>query len=318
MRLLIYECVSAGGLGRDVPPSLLREGRAMLDAVCADFGRLPDVDVVTAAHDRFRETAANCEWTLVIAPEFDDHLRALSQIVLDVGGRLLGSLPAAIALTGDKLATAAFWHERGMRHPRTESLDPDRCASFPPPCVLKPRYGAGSQGTFLIRAWGQAFQPVHANTADAATDGLESLFPREFLVQEYVRGEPASVALLIAPSRTIALMPARQHLSQDGRFRYLGGSLPLPPALAERALAVALAAVAGIQGLRGYVGVDLVLGENGDDYAIEINPRLTTSYIGLRQSCRSNLAELMLRCARGDAMEPPAWDAGEVRFQAPG
>jgi predicted ATP-grasp superfamily ATP-dependent carboligase len=329
MRVFVYECVCAGGLGPDVPASLLREGRAMLDAVCVDFQSVPGVEVVNAEQRRFRETAANCDWTLVIAPEFDDHLRSLSQTVLDVGGRLLGSLPAVIALTGDKLATAEFWHGRGVRHPRTVSLDvgqafqPDsfklasravrlenltytgRSVSFPPPWVMKPRHGAGSQATFLIRnredglgVWSPAFHECDD----------------EFIVQEYVRGQAASVALLIAPNQTIPLMPARQHLSNDGRFRYQGGSLPLPPALAERATRIALAAVAGIDGLQGYVGVDLVLRHAGDDYAIEINPRLTTSYIGLRQLCRGNLAELMLKGANGDPLEAPHWEPCEVRF----
>ncbi len=310
MRVFVYECVTAGGLGADVPASLLREGRAMLDAVCADFRRLPGVEVVTAEHDRFRETAASCTWTLVIAPEFDDHLHGLTQAVLDVGGRLLGSLPAAIRLTGDKLATANFWHERGMRQPRTEPLDPQGFASFAPPWVMKPRHGAGSQATFLIRNRDDGLR-VWSEAIHECGDG-------EFIVQEYVRGAPASVALLMAPGQTIPLLPARQHLSSDGRFRYRGGSLPLPPALADRATRIALAAVAGIDGLQGYVGVDLVLGENGEDYAIEINPRLTTSYIGLRQHTRSNLAELMLTCARGEPMEPLQWEARQVRFQAPG
>jgi predicted ATP-grasp superfamily ATP-dependent carboligase len=307
MRVFVYECVCAGGLGSDVPASLLREGRAMLDAVCADFGRIPGVEVVTLADQRrFYETAASCDWTLVIAPEFDDQLHDLSQAVLDSGGRLLGSRPIAIGLTGDKLATADYWRRRGLRHPRTELLDPEAFASFPPPWVMKPRYGAGSQATFLIRncddgmgVWSPAFHECG--------DG-------EFIVQQYVRGQAASVALLIAPGQTIPLLPARQHLSNDGRFRYQGGSLPFPSPLADRAIRIALAAVAGIDGLQGYVGVDLVLGADGDDFAIEINPRLTTSYIGLRQLCRGNLAELMLKGARGEAMEPPLWAAGDIRF----
>jgi tyramine---L-glutamate ligase len=307
MRVFVYEHVSAGGLGPDMPASLLREGQAMLDAVCADFRRLPEVEVVTAAHGQFRETAANCDWTLVIAPEFDDHLHGLSQTVLDVGGHLLGSLPDAVRLTGDKLAMAAFWHERGVRHPRTESLDPQRFASFPPPWVMKPRCGAGSQATFLIRSAMDCrgvWSPAYHECPDA-----------EFIVQEYARGQPASVALLIGRQQTVPLQPAWQRLSQDGRFRYQGGSLPLPPALAERAVALALAAVAGIDGLQGYVGVDLVLGKGGDDYAIEINPRLTTSYKGLRQFCQSNLAELMTKCVQGDAIPAPKWDEGCAEFR---
>jgi len=307
MRILVYECVSAGGLGRAVPDSLAREGRAMRDAVVEDFQRLRGVEVVTlTSPDVFADTAATCAWTLVIAPEFDDHLHSLSQTVLHVGGRLLGSQPAAIRLTGDKLATTDFWRERGIPHPRTQLLDATEFASFAPPFVMKPRCGAGSQATFLIRnrddlmnSWSPAFHEC--------PDG-------EFIVQPYILGQAASVALLIGAHGTSALLPARQHLSRDGRFRYLGGSLPLPAPLAERATVLALQAAAGIEGLGGYVGVDLVLGDDGIDYAIEINPRITTSYLGLRRLCRLNLAELMLKAAHGEELHPLAWAAGEVRF----
>ena len=58
--------------------------------------------------------------------------------------------------------------------------------------------------------------------------------------------------------------------------------------------------------LIGYVGVDLVLGvagDGGDDAVIEINPRLTTSYLALRRLLRTNLAAAMLAVARGDHVE---------------
>ena len=306
MRVFVYECVSAGGLGSDVPASLRREGRAMLDAAVEDFQQLPDAEVVMVTRvDQFHETAARCDWTLVIAPEFDNLLRDLSQIVLDVGGRLLGSLPDAIELTGDKLATARVWQRRGVAHPRTDTLNAVR---FLPPWVVKPRHGAGSQATFLIRDaadWEHTLQAARQE------------WPRgELLWQLYIAGQAASVALLIGPKQTIALLPARQHLSSDGRFRYEGGSLPLPKPLADRAVRVALEAVKGIEGLHGYVGVDMVLGENDVDYAIEINPRLTTSYIGLRQLCRQNLAELMVHCIRGEKIEAPTWKAGKVQIRS--
>jgi len=78
-------------------------------------------------------------------------------------------------------------------------------------------------------------------------------------------------------------------------------------------------AVECVPGLLGYVGVDLVLGaaEDGSrDFAIEINPRLTTSYLGLRQLAKSNLAEAMLSVAAGTTpdlkwrQEPVEFDVG--------
>ena len=56
----------------------------------------------------------------------------------------------------------------------------------------------------------------------------------------------------------------------------------------------------------GYVGIDLVLGRDphGDEDAeIEINPRLTTSYLGVRAAVNNNLAEAIIRGARGETGE---------------
>lgn len=329
MRIFLYECISAGGLGADVPDSLRREGWAMLSAIADDFMRMPDVTVATLLDDRltrslghdctriawpdepacFRDVAARCDWTLVIAPEFDDLLRRRCQIVLDVGGRMLGSAPAAIGLAGDKLATAAFWHARGVPHPRTDLIDPVEFARFGPPWIVKPRHGAGSQATYAVRNHEEKSSLWFAARRDWP-DG-------DLIVQQYVPGEAASVAVLMGPAQTLPLRPARQHLSNDGRCRYTGGSLPLPTSLAERAVHLAQNAVAGLPGLLGYVGVDLVLGlaaDASEDYAIEINPRLTTSYIGLRRSCRQNLAAAMLRCVRGETIEPLHWNDAEIHF----
>ena len=74
--------------------------------------------------------------------------------------------------------------------------------------------------------------------------------------------------------------------SFDGGFeiRYRGGRLPLPPTLMERATRLGKQTIACIPGLRGFVGVDLVLGQDAaDDRVIEVNPRVTTSAVGLRQ-----------------------------------
>ena len=94
----------------------------------------------------------------------------------------------------------------------------------------------------------------------------------------------------------------------------------MPAVLRKRAVRLAHAAIAGIEGLQGYVGVDLVLGAAPDgtrDYAIEINPRLTTSYIGLRQLCRSNLAQAWLDVLDGRDVVLD-WEEGPVEFRADG
>ena len=219
-------------------------------------------------------------------------------------------------LAGDKLLLADHLRERGVPTPPTV-LWP---ASPPPargrgweggfPAVCKPCRGAGSQETYLVRN--------EAELSQAAA--IAGFWQDDAIVQPCIPGQAASVAFLIDPGRCLALPAAAQHLSTDGRFRYQGGSLPLPPPLTERATRIAARAVEAVEGLRGYVGVDVVLGAaaDGGDCAIEINPRLTTSYVGLRALARFNLAEAMLAVAAGRA--PPAWDwnAGPVEFTPDG
>jgi predicted ATP-grasp superfamily ATP-dependent carboligase len=137
------------------------------------------------------------------------------------------------------------------------------------------------------------------------------------IVQPFVPGRAASVACLIGPGRTVALVPAWQNISNDGRFRYRGGSAPLPPQLADRAIRIARRAIDSVPGLAGYVGVDVILGAESD-HVIEINPRLTTSYVGLQALATDNLMELLLRLARGESAPKPRWRAGGVSWTADG
>jgi predicted ATP-grasp superfamily ATP-dependent carboligase len=127
--------------------------------------------------------------------------------------------------------------------------------------------------------------------------------------------------MLIGAAGRLALPAATQHLSDDGQFRYLGGSLPLPDHLNDRAQRLALRAVAPISGMAGYVGVDMVLGDGADesqDVAIEINSRLTTSYVGLRALAEFNLAETMLALALGKPLPERRYRDRIVTWSADG
>ncbi|HEX3152404.1 MAG TPA: ATP-grasp domain-containing protein, partial [Gemmataceae bacterium] len=134
------------------------------------------------------------------------------------------------------------------------------------------------------------------------------------IAQPYIPGFAASVAFLVGPTTSIPLVPCEQILSRDGQFHYLGGRLPLAPNLATRAIRIATAAIACVPNLLGYVGVDIILGDDGRDWAIEINPRLTTSYIGLRALARFNIAAIMLAVLRNDAVPHLEWHERTIAF----
>ena len=337
MLIFVYEFTCGGGWGgAPIPPSLHREGWTMLDAVLHDLGRCSGVRTVTlldalgpqpthpwpnntavlvaatAASSHFVELARQADFTLVIAPEFDDHLLKRCRQVEECGGRLLGPSVDAVRLTGDKLRLAEYLRSRQVPTPAT-LLWKWTNATVELPMVVKPRFGAGSQATFLLHN----SEDCAAAAAQATAEGWDG----EMIQQPYSAGVAASVAFLLGPKIQLALPAAAQHLSTDGRFRYLGGSLPLPPDLNARAQRLASQAVAAVDGLFGYVGVDVVLGLSADgsaDVLIEINPRLTTSYAGLRRLATFNLAEALLAVALGTPLPPLAWRETPIRFHAGG
>ena len=72
-------------------------------------------------------------------------------------------------------------------------------------------------------------------------------------------------------------------------------------------------------GLRGWVGVDFLWDEVYSRVTIlDVNPRLTTSYIGLRALARCNLTAAMLQTTAGESIAPFIWDGGRMRFAADG
>lgn len=321
MRVFVYEHLTAQGIGRD-PDSphhgTYREGRAMRDAVAADFGRITGMEVFTFPDNAapvdpytFSDAANAADWTLVIAPESDNILAALAEEVWPTSSRFLGPSANAIKLTSNKLALADHWYNHDIQTPSTSEHEPGRREAFP--VVWKPLDGAGSIATFRLNS--------ASDIARARTQREAEEHHGPMILQEFIPGRPVSVAFLCGSGGNVPLLPVFQLLSDDGRFRYRGGELPIPADLAKRAVRLGQRAVDCVPGLLGYVGVDLVLGEaddGSDDFAIEINPRLTTSYVGLRAMAEFNLAEAMLQAAMGHLAQPLRWKSGRIRFTSDG
>ncbi|MFV1966274.1 MAG: ATP-grasp domain-containing protein [Pirellulaceae bacterium] len=320
MHVFLYEFFSGGGvwsLEQPVGPvaSLLREGAAMTAALAEDLLRVPGVRVIILRDTRlskwsppgcqvrniadavaelrqFTRLAAQSDWTIVIAPELEGALLTRCRQAEAAGGRLLGPGSETVALASDKQRTAAFLAKAGIPTPPrlpwpAEEPSPGGLAF---PAVLKPRMGAGSLGVRLIQNAGELPSSLDGNA---------------WRLERWCSGRAASVSWIAGGSAMMLLEPCFQRISEDGQFRYLGGAAPLPEPLRARARELAERVANCLPPTRGYLGMDVVLSDDkpDGDVVIEINPRLTTSYLGLRKIAQVNLAEAMLAAAEGRDFE---------------
>ena len=315
-RVLCFEYATGGGGWEDAgllePDSaFLAEGTLMLQALAADLARLDQIEatllwdarlpspvfahpgsslfrlpIATLSEWRaaLRGAAGQFDEVLFVAPECDGVLERLTAELAASDLRLACPHPTLVRLASNKHATAEHLARAGVAVPRGRFLrSGERLPSDADyPAVLKPVDGAGSHLIRVLdRPDGLAVCPPHA-----AGWRLESLEP----------GRSASV--LVArrsedrEESPTALPASWQILSDDCGLRYLGGETPLPPSLDERARKLALRAAATLPPWRGFVGIDLVLGDDptgAADRVIEVNPRVTTSYIGVRRVVGGNL-----------------------------
>mgnify|MGYP001604739033 CR=1 FL=1 len=125
------------------------------------------------------------------------------------------------------------------------------------------------------------------------------------LLQRYVRGVAASVSLLSDGRRAVALCTNGQSVRASRQCSYRGGTTPLDHPLARLGGEAALRTCEALPGLRGYIGVDLVLTKS-EAVVIEVNPRLTTAYLGVRAVIDDNVAAMVLAACAGTLPEAPA------------
>lgn len=329
MNVFLFEHICGGGiLNEAIPDDWAAQGSAMLRAVARDLldagvavvttrdarihFPLPQATVVTiddgkALDWQFDQLSTQSDAVLVIAPETDGVLEGWSNRIEQLNVPSLGSATDAIKLCSDKIATAQCLRDADVPTPKTLPLDEifdiagpcfDECRCM----VVKPRDGAGCEHTLLCQS-------------PSAVRGIDPPSSQKLIVQPFVSGIAVSVSFIVHRS-SIRPLPAGQQVIRRhaDRLTYQGGRLPLADPLESRARKLATRAMENVPDLRGFVGVDLILADDEkDDCVIEINPRVTMSYVGLSLKCQTNLARALIHPGA-----PLAWSPGTVQFDASG
>jgi predicted ATP-grasp superfamily ATP-dependent carboligase len=276
-------------------PDLAPEGAAMLRVLSESFGHIGYEVVTPGSGDFNRELerlAPECDVGLVIAP--DPLLFGFTRI-LEEFTRNIGCSSLVTAVCADKVRTGEILRRHGI--PVPESVDSG-------PRVVKPIRGCGSMAVRI--------------TEDPPGE--------EEFAQRYIEGEHLSASLVgsmnvgeaclyYSGKPPLALALNRQNIEvKDGAFHYLGGETPIEHPWSEEILAVAKKTVT-VLGCQGYAGVDLVLAEK--PYVVDVNPRITTSVIGIAAVMEEEIAGILVEASQGKGPERVHLH-GRVRFTKDG
>lgn len=335
MKVFVGEYICGGGFSsrpvEDMPHGMRQEGEAMLRALVDDVSQFARTSVIL--DDRFKielsdsdavrydperslwaqwvEAARDCDAALIIAPEIDGTLAKGVAALRSQGVDVVAGSGDFLRVASDKLLTAQVLHSAGVAHPPYIAVGDERMVGIVAEAerfVVKPRDGCGTDAIRTFRDFREA---------------RKTLCEKQ-LMQSWMPGRSISISLVSSGSNQ-TFLPAVSQSITDKECEYVGGCGPLNDDAQRRASALAARAIAAMPPTaRGFVGVDLILGDRpSGDCVIEINPRLTTSYVGLREMIHGNLAARLFDLETGPvrcraSVESVRWTPdGSVKFDAP-
>jgi len=302
VKILVFEYITGGGFNKQVlPDSLVSEGELMLNALLDNLIRLNYLEVtvmrdwrcsdlagdnnintviVKPEHDVTEEFArcvkqADLVWP--IAPEFDGILQTLCQTIASLDKILLTSSASAVAIAGNKFKAYELLRQHFI------SVVPSRMLEdqyFPGEWMIKPVDGAGCADSYVVSNR-QEFEQMTARKG-------------AFIIQPHLQGAKISLSCLFKQGRGWLVCANSQHFELINRqYRLREIAVNCYPYLDRYQPVIAEIAVA-LPELWGYVGIDLI--ETAEQtWVLEINPRLTTSFVGIYDALGINIAEAVLQ-----------------------
>ncbi len=255
--------------------------------------------------------AANFKNAIFIAAENNNNLYNITKILEENNVNLYTSTSEACLKSSDKYETyeslpmnipqpksfrfkidpKGYW-KRAIEnlHEKWQAEDP----LTPLKLIIKPLMGVDCEDIVII-------EKIEDLTLD-----LDKIFTpgSRVLVQEYIEGTDISVSLISDGENAMPLSLNEQYVElKDDKGRYLGGKLPFENKYGDEALEIAKKAVESMEGLKGFVGVDLIINADEKDiysvYLLEINSRFTTPYVGLKQISNINIGDSIIKLIDG-------------------
>ena len=299
LNLLIFESITANLKNIKKSPKLLSQkdfrsmkmqGNEMVEALYSDLKQVKQLNI-TIGKQRIGETALDffsdiipkIDFVWVIAPESKSELERFH--IASKQKLWIGSDLQAIRLASNKLETKKYLKSLSINTPDEITFESLKKKNYTE-AVYKPIDGAGTTDTYKIKNKKHIISTLNKK-------------PSCFFLEEWVEGTAYSVSLNCRLSGFDILSISKQHITSNhlGKLFYEGVEpveSKMYKKLRDSILPILHLIVSNITGLRGFIGIDFILKENSQISIIEINPRLTCSYIGLSKYNKDNTAVKIL------------------------
>ncbi|KAF3977418.1 MAG: ATP-grasp domain-containing protein [Methylococcales symbiont of Iophon sp. n. MRB-2018] len=311
--ILVFEYITGGGFAQqELPASLANEGQLMLNALIQQLAELTAIQITVLQDWRCQIplTAENIQAILLskeqsvipllakwidkvdavwlIAPETDDVLTKLSQLVEEKSKVLLNSQSVAVAICSNKLATIEQLKKHAVPVVDTVQLNTS-LPSWQSPWVVKTKDGVGCENIHYISDY---------NELGKLMTDLECL--SRYVIQPYINGDSLSLSCLFKDGKAWLLCCNKQQiLPQGGGFKLSACEVNISHNRQGWYQQLIAKVAKALPGLWGYVGIDIIQTVQGETLILEINPRLTTSFVGIKQATGVNVAKLVLAMIEG-------------------
>ncbi|MBI4972388.1 MAG: D-alanine--D-alanine ligase [Candidatus Omnitrophica bacterium] len=196
----------------------------------------------------------------------------IQEILQGIGMPYTGSGVKASKLAMDKIASRKIFAQNNLPVPRykllaKDSYNPDYISenNFSLPAVIKPATHGSSIGLSIIE---------HKNDLTKAAE-LAFQFDERVIIEEYLKGREVTVGILDRQALpVIEIIPKKRFFDYEAKYTngmtdYIAPA-QLPDSIAKMIQAVALSADQLLD-CYGCSRVDMILGENGIPYILEVN-----------------------------------------------
>jgi predicted ATP-grasp superfamily ATP-dependent carboligase len=342
MKILVFEYITGGGFNKqELPQSLKNEGRLMLQALLDNlrlqasykglsiivmldyrFEGLINTDGFETiiikpeqnSYEQFVSLIQECDAVWPIAPEYDGVLQKVCQAVELLGKKLLSSSADGVALTGNKFTTYLRLKEHGITtvptrlfvkvdsnsNPDALNIEQELVELCRPNLIdkvdqwlVKPVDGVGCSENYILSDQ-QDFDQMHLRQG-------------HYIIQPHLQGKKTSLSCLFKEGRSWLLCANLQQFNIiDQQYELSEIIVNYDVELSSYQDLVSKIAQAFPE-LWGYIGIDLI--ETSEQiFVLEINPRLTTSFVGINEALGINVAENVLQLVKGLPIIKPLYN----------